>query len=257
MHGLFGMRTTSAVEVGAMRHPRRLITSLLIVTACAAEESKVEFRDIEAICVEPEDSVDDDLWTCDEALVIDCNTDAVPEEIYVRPDSGDCEGVDLQPVEGPFAPGTHDIVVVDGDGASVCETTLEIQDPVAPIVTTREVQLWPPNHKMHTVTLADCFEDVVDCDPDWVPELVWISSDEPDDSNGDGHTSDDVAFVASDAASLRSERQGGSNGRVYHLGFTVTDGSGNVTEGQCDVIVAHDQGKHEGIDDGEAYRIER
>jgi hypothetical protein len=233
--------------------------SLVLSFGCAVE-SRTEFRDIESVCVEAEEPIDDALWSCDEALVLDCNTDAVPDEIYVRPEGGSCEGVELQPVVGPFAPGVHDIVVVDGEGAAVCETTLEIQDALAPVVTTQTIALWPPNHKFHDVALDDCFASVDDCDPDWVAEVVWVSSDEPDDDRGDGNTSGDVEIVAPDAVQLRAERQGGSNGRVYHVGFTVTDGSGNVTEGACDVVVAHDQGKDDAgvdaIDDGEAYRIE-
>jgi len=51
---------------------------------------------------------------------------------------------------------------------------------------------------------------------------------------------------------LRSERQGGSNGRVYKLGWKATDDSGNETEGKCVVVVPHDQSGREAIDDGAA-----
>jgi hypothetical protein len=54
---------------------------------------------------------------------------------------------------------------------------------------------------------------------------------------------------------LRSERQGGSNGRVYTLGWTAVDDSGNETDGECVVSVPHDQGGEEAVDDGPAYEV--
>ncbi|MBX7080539.1 MAG: hypothetical protein K1X88_15175 [Nannocystaceae bacterium] len=232
-----------------------LIIAAMVLVACTVE-TKTEFRDLDAICFEAEDGIDEDAWSCDEALSIDCNTDEVPDAIYVAVEGG-CDDVTLEPVPGPFPPGNHDIVVVDDQGHQVCQTTLEVRDPVAPVVTTQTIALWPPNHKLHTIALADCFTEVDDCDPDWTARVTYVSSDEPDDDRGDGHTIDDVAIVADDAVTVRSERQGGSNGRVYHVGYAVTDGSGNTTEGSCDVVVAHDQGHDPGaIDDGVAYRVE-
>ena len=46
------------------------------------------------------------------------------------------------------------------------------------------------------------------------------------------------------------------HGRVYTVGFTVTDGSGNATASTLVVTVDHDQGKGVAVDDGEAYRVE-
>ena len=50
---------------------------------------------------------------------------------------------------------------------------------------------------------------------------------------------------------LRAERQGGSNGRVYRLGYRVTDDDGNEVDGECVVTVAHDRGGAAAIDDGD------
>jgi hypothetical protein len=50
--------------------------------------------------------------------------------------------------------------------------------------------------------------------------------------------------------SVRSERQGGSNGRVYGIHFEVTDSEGNTAEATGFVHVPHDQSGTEVVDDG-------
>jgi hypothetical protein len=42
--------------------------------------------------------------------------------------------------------------------------------------------------------------------------------------------------------SLRAERDGGGDGRVYRISFTVSDGKGGTCTGEAKVTVAHDQG---------------
>ncbi len=238
-----------------MKRPRLLLLAAF-AAGCSQHASPVEFR-IDPVCVD-DASAPDAEWTCDEALVIDCNDGAVPDEIYVEVGAGACGGLDLQPVDPPSEIGEHDIVVVDGNsGQAVCETTLTITDTVAPVFTTVDVPLWPPNHKMHTVdVIEDCIDSIDECDPDWTAAIDFVAGDEPDDDRGDGHTSADAKLISATAASLRAERQGGGDGRVYTIGFTVTDGSGNATPGTCRVLVVHDQGKAEASDDGEAWRIE-
>jgi hypothetical protein len=221
--------------------------------ACQVHDEP-EFR-LSPVCIDDE-AAPDDAWECSEPLVIDCNDASVPDEIYVQLDEGQCDEVDLQDVPGPFPPGQYDIVIVDENADEVCSTQLTVTDAVAPVIETAELSLWPPNHKYHDITLADCIETVDDCDDEWTAVVDYVSSDEPDDDNGDGHTDADMVIVAPDAVQLRSERQGGSNGRVYTIGFTVTDGSGNATEATCLVVVDHDQGNGAAVDDGELWRIE-
>lgn len=231
-----------------------LFSAWLPLLACQVEDD-TEFR-IAPVCIEDDDAPAG-AWQCSEPLTIDCNDASVPDEIYVRVDDGQCDELDLQEVPGPFPPGSYDIVIVDDNtDDAVCTTELTVTDLVAPVVDIAELSMWPPNHKHHDFTLDDCIEAVDDCDDDWTAAIDWVSSDEPEDDNGDGHTDADIVIVASDAVKLRSERQGGSNGRVYTIGFTITDGSGNATPAECLVVVDHDQGKGLAVDDGEAYRVE-
>lgn len=230
----------------------------LALPACQADDSRIshDFR-IDPICVDDAADIPDGAWACSESLVVDCNDEDVPDTIYVATDGGSCDELALAEVEGPFPPGEYDIVIVDENSDDVvCATELTVTDTVAPVVETRDHSLWPPNHKYHELSVLDCIDTVDDCDDDWTAVIDFVSSDEPDDSNGDGNTDADIVLLAPDAVQLRSERQGGSNGRVYTIGFTVTDHAGNETASSCLVVVDHDKGNGAAIDDGEAWRVE-
>jgi hypothetical protein len=41
---------------------------------------------------------------------------------------------------------------------------------------------------------------------------------------------------------LRSERQGGGDGRCYMIDITATDSAGNPATSSCCLVVPHDQG---------------
>lgn len=117
--------------------------------------------------------------------------------------------------------------------------------------------LWPPNHKLHTYTLADCAN--VDVCPNGTAiaagTVTKITVDEEIDvgRGGDGHTTDyDAAILDATHFDLRSERQGGSDGRVYTVYYV--DGNGDA--GSCQFLVPHNRGPHEGaVDSGTKVQI--
>jgi len=84
------------------------------------------------------------------------------------------------------------------------------------------------------------------CDPDPAVMLTSIQSSEPDNDTGDGNTVDDIQGedVGTDdrVVLLRAERKGNGSGRTYAATYEVTDGSGNLTVGQVEVLVPHDKG---------------
>jgi hypothetical protein len=102
--------------------------------------------------------------------------------------------------------------------------------------------------------LADCALVIDACegelDANAVGTIVSIYSDEPEDSNGDGNTTGDIEIVDEHTFRVRSERQGGGNGRVYGVSFIVTDSAGNTSEAECSVSVPHDQSGSAAGDDG-------
>lgn len=112
-------------------------------------------------------------------------------------------------------------------------------------------KLWPPNHQWTKIKVLGV------TDPDDDPVTIVIDSifqDEPVNGSGDGNTSPDGKGIGSSAASVRSERQGSGNGRVYHISFTANDGNGGTCSGEVTVGVPKSQGKKGGpVDDGALY----
>jgi hypothetical protein len=94
--------------------------------------------------------------------------------------------------------------------------------------------LWPVNHNMIPVGKI-IVSDICDVKPGVV---LNITQDEPLNTTGDGNFSTDasVAFSGNTAnISLRAERSGNSDGRVYLLKYTTTDASGN-TNFSCSAV---------------------
>jgi hypothetical protein len=101
--------------------------------------------------------------------------------------------------------------------------------------------LWPPNHKLRTVTASGA----VDPDIGGTVTLVIdaITQDEPVNGRGDGNTAPD-AFLTSPVsaeAAVRAERAGPGDGRVYLVHFTATDQFGATCDGTATVSVPHDR----------------
>jgi hypothetical protein len=114
--------------------------------------------------------------------------------------------------------------------------------------------LWPPNHKFVDITV----KGVTDPDGDEVRIIITgITSDEPTTTikgaGGDKHAPDAYG-VGTDTASVRAERSGTGNGRVYKITVVASDGNGGKTVGSVFVKVPHDQrGDCVSIDDGHNY----
>lgn len=110
--------------------------------------------------------------------------------------------------------------------------------------------LWPPNHKLATVSIMGA------TDPDNDPltiKIEKITQDEPVNGLGDGDTGPD-GFIRSTDVQLRAERSGTGNGRVYAVAFLAEDGKGGSCTGAVKVGVPHDQGQGATpVDDGQRY----
>jgi hypothetical protein len=92
--------------------------------------------------------------------------------------------------------------------------------------------------------------------------ITGITSDEPtasDKGSGGAKHAPDARGIGTSTASLRAERSGSSNGRVYRITFIASDGKGGETEGNVFVIVPHDRRQDcecidvNAIDDGQKY----
>jgi hypothetical protein len=68
--------------------------------------------------------------------------------------------------------------------------------------------------------------------------IVSVSSNEPVDAAGDGKTSPDWQFRGL-LLSLRAERSGAGQGRVYTVGIRCADAAGNAATKSVTVTVPH------------------
>jgi len=111
--------------------------------------------------------------------------------------------------------------------------------------------LWPPNHKLQTITLSGATDP--DADPVAIT-ITGVTQDEPVNGRGDGNTAPDVvAGPAANQVRLRAERSGRGDGRVYTIAFVAKDPSGASCSGTVMVSVPHDRrGGHAGAPGGGA-----
>ncbi len=101
-------------------------------------------------------------------------------------------------------------------------------------VTATPDTLWPPNHKLVPLSLSGA----TDPDGDQVTLTIsGVTQDEPTGSSPDA-----VLGPASNDVSLRPERDGSGDGRVYRIAFKATDGRGGECTGTATVVVPHDHG---------------
>jgi hypothetical protein len=113
----------------------------------------------------------------------------------------------------------------------------------------------PPDHSYRLFTVPGLVTAASDsCDATvGVGSVVItkVTSDEPDNGNGDGNTVNDIV-IATDCHSvqLRSERAGPLNGRVYTVTLRVTDASGNSTTKSVKLTVPLSDTSGPAVDDG-------
>jgi hypothetical protein len=101
-------------------------------------------------------------------------------------------------------------------------------------------ELWPPRRRFFSdVSVAG----VTDPDGDPVSiTITGITQDEPlQGLRGAGRRCPDADGAGTATASLRTERIGRRDGRVYHISFTAADGRGGTCAGLVTVCVPHDQ----------------
>lgn len=145
--------------------------------------------------------------------------------------------------------GAHQVAyyATDNAGNSAAVKTVSVKiDTTAPACeATPDVQsLWPPNHKMVAINVAVGASDGGSGVSAW--SLAGVSSDEPDNGEGDGDTTDDIqgwdAGTGDASGLLRAERMGGGDGRVYTLSYSVEDTAGNAATCSGSVVVPHSKG---------------
>jgi hypothetical protein len=88
------------------------------------------------------------------------------------------------------------------------------------------------------ITIGGCI------DPDGDAIVYHVDSVGRDEAiNGDGDTAHDTSLSATVQLSVRAERSGKGDGRVYTITFSASDGRGGTTTGTVTVGVPHNQGQ--------------
>jgi endo-1,4-beta-xylanase len=150
-----------------------------------------------------------------------------------------------------------------GNPAATVVRAVQVADTTPPqmsVVSDSAVMLIPPDHTYRTVAIGSLVTAASDtCDASvGVGSVVitQVTSDEPDNGNGDGNTVGDIV-IAADCRSvqLRSERAGPLNGRVYKVTLRVTDASGNSTIKSVKVTVPLSDPTVPAVDDGVALTV--
>jgi endo-1,4-beta-xylanase len=163
------------------------------------------------------------------------------------------------------AVGTYAVTYTAADSAGGQATpvvrTVRVADTTAPQLGVVTVgPLGNPDHRIVTLTVASLVSAATDsCDSGvGVGSVVItkVTSDEPDNGNGDGNTVNDVV-IAADCRSvqLRVERAGPLNGRVYNLTLRVKDAAGNSTTKVVTVTVPKDDLAMPAVDDGPVLTV--
>jgi hypothetical protein len=83
--------------------------------------------------------------------------------------------------------------------------------------------------------------------------ITGVTQDERLLGTGSGDTSPDAKLASGGSVSIRAERSGGGDGRVYTIAFTVTDSHGATCSGTTTVSVPHDAAHAAVLTPGQSY----
>jgi len=132
----------------------------------------------------------------------------------------------------------------DGGGnAMSCPQVIVVNDVEPPLIkdlTADPNVLWPPNHTMRMVNIDFTVTDNCTATPAIVCGLG-VTSNEPSDGTGDGHTSPDWQVLDVHRVLLRAERAAPNTNRIYTATVTCEDEHDNSSSAFTVVTVPRDQ----------------
>jgi hypothetical protein len=114
----------------------------------------------------------------------------------------------------------------------------DVTPPTITSVTPSVTTLWPADHRMEAVTVDVSVRDDAGIAACVVTE---IASNEVADAHGEGSTAADWSIDGPLNVSLRAERFGRGDGRIYTITVRCEDVAGNVSIASGEVAVAHNQ----------------
>lgn len=131
--------------------------------------------------------------------------------------------------------------------------TLIVGDPVPPLdcsaASATAAVLWPVDHALRPIAITG----IQGAEPEHVQmHILAITQDEAVGSAGSGRTGPDGTGVGGPQASLRAERDGGGDGRVYRVRFAAETAAGGRCEGAVQIGVPH-SAERSAVDSGQRY----
>ena len=149
----------------------------------------------------------------------------------------------------PLGTTTLSYSATDGSGNSAsCVSSVTVADTSGPVIsslTNSFATIWPPNH--NRMVSLDLSVSVTDgCVGGPIPaaacRITNITSDEAINALGDGNTDPDWTFGPGLTGTVRAERAGNGDGRVYTITVVCTDANGNNSApATTTVAVPHNQ----------------
>jgi hypothetical protein len=153
------------------------------------------------------------------------------------------DSIEVTVPNGLLTAGDNVLAVRAGDRGGETFLDLEVTANLPPdcgSVSIDQTVLWPPNHKFRDVTALG------GTDPEGELVALAIASvtqDEPLDDTGDADTAPDAdrGGLPANQVSLRAERSGDGDGRVYRVEVVATDPAGASCSTLISIGVPHDQ----------------
>jgi hypothetical protein len=134
--------------------------------------------------------------------------------------------------------------VIDNDGLTQTDiASVEASDTASPNITLSVSPdiLWPPNHKMVTMSVKVGPSD--NCGTKSTCKIVSVSSDEPINGLGHGDKEPEWKITEDLTVDIRAERSGTGDGREYTITVECTDASENTIVANTNMTVPHDRGE--------------
>jgi hypothetical protein len=187
---------------------------------------------------------------CPADITLECTGNDGATYVFAATATDNCDPAPVVvsvPPSGSFFPlGTTTVTSTATDAAgnsAVCTflvTVVDTQPPVLEVISILPPTLWPPNHKMVDIAVEVSAVDA--CEGEVSSWIDKVTSNESVNGRGDGNTEPDWEITGPLEVSLRAERQGGGEGRVYTLVIKAMDSAGNTAEKTVEVPVPHDSG---------------
>ena len=127
----------------------------------------------------------------------------------------------------------------DNDGVG---DACDYDPPEITSITANRDTIWPPHHKMVSITLSVSASD--DCDENPECGIIIVTSNEAATRQRGDDESPDWEITDNLTVNLRAERFGYGDGREYTITVECADDAGNSATSEAVVSVPHDEGQN-------------